>query len=99
MANFGKIKIKPAGAKRASWFLLDIVRDETRPSGCRVVAGYRVNKQGERTGERELDGGKVIEVTLEVYIGVTDVVELVEDWKYGELVPVGEASQCINTIA
>ena len=81
--RYGLVKIKPEGGARLLSVRLEILRDSLSPSGSRVVSGYKVRA----------DGSYIDVDALEIYIGVRSVTELVEDWKYGELVPAGTATQ------
>ena len=86
MAQFVQITMKPRGASRSITRRLELIRDETL-GNTRVVSGRRVNSQGDPVNFR------MDQDNIDVFVGVQRVVNLVIDFKYGNLVPEGTASQ------
>ena len=83
--RYALVSIKPLGAKRVKKVRLEVIKDERR-GDTRIVSGYKVNKEGNYIGPQDVD-------EIQVLVGARKVEELEEDYKYGELVPVGTASQ------
>ena len=87
--RYANIIIKSGGKRKT--IRLEILTSERRKSpisgeDVTVITGYKVNKHGEYVGKANVD-------EVQIIIGDLVVKELEEDYKYGELVPVGTASQ------
>ena len=82
--------VKCNDGKRVKTYRLELLTSKIGkgPSGADVliVSGYKVNKSGEYIGPANVD-------EIQVIVGADSIQELEEDWKYGELVAAGTASQ------
>ena len=74
-----------AGAKRVKTYRLEVLKD-VQKGDTRIISGTPVNKEGVATGPANVE-------EIEILVGVQEVIPLVFDWKYGELVVDGTATQ------